>query len=117
MQCPQNCQEGHSRITEGTCLGCLPGYKGKLCTKRTTLIPIHVLRIYKCNKITYFHFLIALYSNYQICNVPPLPLEIKSGTTEQGKNDFKQLSIRQVAKSVVLNEVSIMNDGLLNELC
>ncbi|XP_078328648.1 uncharacterized protein LOC111114999 isoform X1 [Crassostrea virginica] len=31
--CPQNCQEGHCHITEGTCLGCLPGYKGLMCDK------------------------------------------------------------------------------------
>ncbi|XP_078328362.1 uncharacterized protein LOC144623702 isoform X2 [Crassostrea virginica] len=30
-QCPQNCQESRCNITEGTCLGCLPGYKGPRC--------------------------------------------------------------------------------------
>ncbi|XP_056003582.1 multiple epidermal growth factor-like domains protein 10 [Ostrea edulis] len=30
-QCPQNCQERHCDIVNGTCLGCLPGYKGSLC--------------------------------------------------------------------------------------
>nr|XP_022307811.1 scavenger receptor class F member 2-like [Crassostrea virginica] len=29
--CPQNCLEGHCHITEGTCLGCLPGYNGPRC--------------------------------------------------------------------------------------
>ncbi|XP_078328879.1 uncharacterized protein LOC111114998 isoform X3 [Crassostrea virginica] len=32
--CPQNCQEGHCHITEGTCLGCLPGYNGPMCDKQ-----------------------------------------------------------------------------------
>ena len=31
LECPQNCQEGHCHITEGTCLGCLPGYIGPTC--------------------------------------------------------------------------------------
>ncbi|XP_078328331.1 uncharacterized protein LOC111112065 isoform X4 [Crassostrea virginica] len=31
LLCPQNCQEGHCHITEGTCLGCLPGYIGQTC--------------------------------------------------------------------------------------
>ena len=29
--CPRNCQEGRFDITDGTCLGCIPGYKGSLC--------------------------------------------------------------------------------------
>ncbi|XP_078330338.1 uncharacterized protein LOC111113187 [Crassostrea virginica] len=31
LSCPQNCQEGLCHITDGTCLGCLPGYKGSKC--------------------------------------------------------------------------------------
>ena len=31
--CPQNCQEGHCHITEGTCLGCIAGYRGPNCSK------------------------------------------------------------------------------------
>ncbi|XP_056002949.1 receptor-type tyrosine-protein phosphatase epsilon-like [Ostrea edulis] len=30
-QCPQNCQERHCDIVNGTCLGCIPGYKGSVC--------------------------------------------------------------------------------------
>nr|XP_022305073.1 neurogenic locus protein delta-like [Crassostrea virginica]XP_022305074.1 neurogenic locus protein delta-like [Crassostrea virginica] len=33
LPCHQNCQEGHCHITEGTCLGCLPGYIGQKCDK------------------------------------------------------------------------------------
>ncbi|XP_078328344.1 uncharacterized protein LOC111113178 isoform X2 [Crassostrea virginica] len=29
--CPKNCQERHCHITEGTCLGCLPGYRSLKC--------------------------------------------------------------------------------------
>ncbi|XP_078328204.1 uncharacterized protein LOC144623628 [Crassostrea virginica] len=35
--CPQNCQEGHCDITEGTCLGCIPGYKGLRCENSKNL--------------------------------------------------------------------------------
>nr|XP_022307734.1 uncharacterized protein LOC111113736 [Crassostrea virginica] len=31
--CPHNCQEGHCNIVEGTCLGCLPGYRGVTCNE------------------------------------------------------------------------------------
>ena len=31
VPCPQNCQEGHCHIVEGTCLGCIPGYRGVTC--------------------------------------------------------------------------------------
>ena len=33
IPCPQNCQEGHCHIVEGTCLGCLPGYRGAICNE------------------------------------------------------------------------------------
>ena len=33
LPCPKNCQEGHCDITEGTCLGCLTGYKGPQCNE------------------------------------------------------------------------------------
>ncbi|XP_056002945.1 receptor-type tyrosine-protein phosphatase epsilon-like [Ostrea edulis] len=29
--CPQNCQDKHCDIVNGTCLGCIPGYKGSFC--------------------------------------------------------------------------------------
>ncbi|XP_061180691.1 multiple epidermal growth factor-like domains protein 10 [Saccostrea echinata] len=31
VPCPQNCQEGHCNIVDGTCLGCVAGYKGSRC--------------------------------------------------------------------------------------
>nr|XP_022310311.1 uncharacterized protein LOC111115761 [Crassostrea virginica] len=31
--CPQNCQERHCHITEGTCLGCKLGHKGHKCNQ------------------------------------------------------------------------------------
>eukprot|EP00105_Crassostrea_gigas_P017835 XP_011435764.2 PREDICTED: receptor-type tyrosine-protein phosphatase epsilon-like [Crassostrea gigas] len=31
LPCPQNCQEGHCDIVDGTCLGCVPGYTGATC--------------------------------------------------------------------------------------
>uniref|UniRef100_K1PXW3 Scavenger receptor class F member 2 n=1 Tax=Magallana gigas TaxID=29159 RepID=K1PXW3_MAGGI len=31
LSCPQNCQEGHCHIVNGTCLGCVAGYKGPNC--------------------------------------------------------------------------------------
>ncbi|XP_056002935.1 receptor-type tyrosine-protein phosphatase T-like isoform X2 [Ostrea edulis] len=29
--CSKNCQESHCNIVNGTCLGCIPGYKGSFC--------------------------------------------------------------------------------------
>ncbi|XP_065925642.1 scavenger receptor class F member 2 isoform X2 [Magallana gigas] len=34
LPCPQNCQEGHCHIVDGTCLGCVPGYKGPTCNEK-----------------------------------------------------------------------------------
>ncbi|XP_061180690.1 multiple epidermal growth factor-like domains protein 10 [Saccostrea echinata] len=34
LTCPQNCQEGHCNIVDGTCLGCLTGYKGPRCEEQ-----------------------------------------------------------------------------------
>uniref|UniRef100_K1QIZ9 Scavenger receptor class F member 2 n=1 Tax=Magallana gigas TaxID=29159 RepID=K1QIZ9_MAGGI len=34
LSCPQNCQEGHCHIVDGTCLGCVPGYKGPTCNEK-----------------------------------------------------------------------------------
>ena len=31
IPCPQNCQEGLCHIVEGSCMGCLPGYRGLKC--------------------------------------------------------------------------------------
>ncbi|XP_062571500.1 multiple epidermal growth factor-like domains protein 10 [Saccostrea cucullata] len=31
LPCPGNCQEGHCNIEDGTCLGCVVGYKGLHC--------------------------------------------------------------------------------------
>lgn len=31
LPCPNNCQEGHCHIVDGTCLGCSAGYKGATC--------------------------------------------------------------------------------------
>nr|XP_034322178.1 multiple epidermal growth factor-like domains protein 10 [Crassostrea gigas] len=31
LPCPQNCQESHCDIVDGTCLGCSDGYKGPKC--------------------------------------------------------------------------------------
>ncbi|XP_056002946.1 receptor-type tyrosine-protein phosphatase epsilon-like isoform X1 [Ostrea edulis] len=31
LPCPQNCQERRCKIGNGTCLGCIPGYKGYFC--------------------------------------------------------------------------------------
>nr|XP_034321094.1 receptor-type tyrosine-protein phosphatase epsilon-like [Crassostrea gigas] len=36
LPCPQNCQEGHCHIVDGTCLGCVPGYTGPICDKECT---------------------------------------------------------------------------------
>uniref|UniRef100_A0A8W8NTF1 EGF-like domain-containing protein n=1 Tax=Magallana gigas TaxID=29159 RepID=A0A8W8NTF1_MAGGI len=33
MPCPQNCQEGHCDIVDGTCLGCKAGYIGSRCNE------------------------------------------------------------------------------------
>ena len=33
ISCPHNCQKGHCNIVEGTCLGCLPGYRGVTCNE------------------------------------------------------------------------------------
>ncbi|XP_065925703.1 uncharacterized protein [Magallana gigas] len=33
IPCPQNCQEGHCDSIEGTCLGCIDGYKGATCNE------------------------------------------------------------------------------------
>ncbi|XP_062610076.1 multiple epidermal growth factor-like domains protein 10 [Saccostrea cucullata] len=33
LPCPQNCQERRCNIVDGTCLGCVAGYKGSLCGK------------------------------------------------------------------------------------
>ncbi|XP_062606973.1 multiple epidermal growth factor-like domains protein 10, partial [Saccostrea cucullata] len=34
LPCPQNCQEGHCNIVDGTCLGCVAGYKGSRCEEQ-----------------------------------------------------------------------------------
>nr|XP_022300287.1 uncharacterized protein LOC111108596 [Crassostrea virginica] len=34
LSCPQNCQEGHCDIVEGTCLGCVTGYNEPRCNKQ-----------------------------------------------------------------------------------
>uniref|UniRef100_A0A8W8NSY8 EGF-like domain-containing protein n=1 Tax=Magallana gigas TaxID=29159 RepID=A0A8W8NSY8_MAGGI len=34
LPCPQNCQEGHCHIVDGSCLGCVPGYKGPTCNEK-----------------------------------------------------------------------------------
>ncbi|XP_056003221.1 cell death abnormality protein 1-like [Ostrea edulis] len=34
IPCPQNCQERHCDIVTGTCLGCIPGYKGSFCDQQ-----------------------------------------------------------------------------------
>ncbi|XP_061190089.1 multiple epidermal growth factor-like domains protein 10 [Saccostrea echinata] len=33
LPCPRNCQEGFCNIVDGTCLGCVVGYKGSKCEK------------------------------------------------------------------------------------
>ncbi|XP_034319205.2 uncharacterized protein [Magallana gigas] len=33
IPCPQNCQEGHCDIVDGTCLGCIAGYIGSRCNE------------------------------------------------------------------------------------
>lgn len=35
IPCPQNCQEDHCNIVDGTCLGCTPGYIGSECDEGT----------------------------------------------------------------------------------
>ncbi|XP_065925568.1 uncharacterized protein [Magallana gigas] len=37
LSCPQNCQEGHCHIVDGTCLGCVPGYTGARCDKECSV--------------------------------------------------------------------------------
>uniref|UniRef100_A0A8W8P1F6 Multiple epidermal growth factor-like domains 10 n=1 Tax=Magallana gigas TaxID=29159 RepID=A0A8W8P1F6_MAGGI len=37
LPCPQNCQEGHCHIVDGTCLGCVPGYTGARCDKECSV--------------------------------------------------------------------------------
>lgn len=32
-RCPENCKEGRCYITNGTCLGCTPGWIGEYCTE------------------------------------------------------------------------------------
>nr|XP_022307962.1 multiple epidermal growth factor-like domains protein 10 [Crassostrea virginica] len=32
--CPQNCQENHCDIVDGTCLGCILGYRGQTCEEK-----------------------------------------------------------------------------------
>ncbi|XP_062610058.1 multiple epidermal growth factor-like domains protein 10 [Saccostrea cucullata] len=34
IPCPQNCQERHCNIVDGTCLGCVEGYRGSRCEKK-----------------------------------------------------------------------------------
>lgn len=34
LPCPQNCQESHCDIVDGTCLGCNDGYIGPKCEDR-----------------------------------------------------------------------------------
>ncbi|XP_062571488.1 cell death abnormality protein 1-like isoform X2 [Saccostrea cucullata] len=34
VPCPQNCQERHCNIVNGTCLGCVTGYKGPRCEEQ-----------------------------------------------------------------------------------
>ncbi|XP_062607516.1 receptor-type tyrosine-protein phosphatase T-like isoform X2 [Saccostrea cucullata] len=34
IPCPQNCQERHCNIVNGTCLGCVAGYKGLRCEEQ-----------------------------------------------------------------------------------
>nr|XP_022300285.1 uncharacterized protein LOC111108594 [Crassostrea virginica] len=34
LSCPQNCQEGHCDIVEGTCLGCVTGYNEPRCNEQ-----------------------------------------------------------------------------------
>uniref|UniRef100_A0A8W8P2M7 Scavenger receptor class F member 2 n=1 Tax=Magallana gigas TaxID=29159 RepID=A0A8W8P2M7_MAGGI len=34
LPCPQNCQESHCHIVDGSCLGCVPGYKGPTCNEK-----------------------------------------------------------------------------------
>ncbi|XP_061192792.1 multiple epidermal growth factor-like domains protein 11 [Saccostrea echinata] len=34
LPCPQNCQERHCNIVDGTCLGCITGYKGSRCEEQ-----------------------------------------------------------------------------------
>ncbi|XP_061192794.1 cell death abnormality protein 1-like [Saccostrea echinata] len=34
LPCPQNCQDRHCNIVDGTCLGCITGYKGSRCNEK-----------------------------------------------------------------------------------
>lgn len=33
LRCPHNCQDNHCDIVNGTCMGCVPGYKGPTCNE------------------------------------------------------------------------------------
>ena len=46
LPCPQNCQDRRCHITEGTCLSCIPGYKGAMCVQGNSF----VLLIGRCKK-------------------------------------------------------------------
>lgn len=35
LHCPENCQDGHCHIVDGTCFGCKVGYSGANCGERT----------------------------------------------------------------------------------
>ena len=57
-ECPNNCQEGHCHITEGTCLGCLTGYIGPTCNtgkeyhfiyNHVSFQPVPLFSIHFCN--------------------------------------------------------------------
>lgn len=38
LPCPQNCQEGHFHIVDGTCLSCVEGYQGSTCEERQYIL-------------------------------------------------------------------------------
>ncbi|XP_022307739.2 uncharacterized protein LOC111113742 [Crassostrea virginica] len=46
IPCPQNCQDGFCHIVEGTCLGCLPGYRGLRCNEECKQLTYGL----ECNK-------------------------------------------------------------------
>uniref|UniRef100_A0A8W8NSV0 EGF-like domain-containing protein n=1 Tax=Magallana gigas TaxID=29159 RepID=A0A8W8NSV0_MAGGI len=61
--CPENCENGYCDIVDGTCISCVPGYKGSMCNKvcnNNTYGPNcsktcgHCIYLYgeKCNHVT-----------------------------------------------------------------
>ena len=51
LLCPRNCQQDRCDIVEGTCLGCILGFKGDRCNKSKAYCVLFLLTIARLKEI------------------------------------------------------------------